>query len=185
MIRLTLVFAFTVVLAGCGGGPDEEQADPALLAELRAHLVAQPMHAADYVVSKFDEHDVVFLGEVHRVKHDVEFVRDLIPHLHAHGVYYLGTEFGRREGFKGEQLTWWKWHLSRRSKKAAPPRRTQSRRKAKRARAKAARFVPVKLPASVSASALEIVLGNGRLVRVPTDCDGAWLAQVLAAADGE
>ena len=94
-------------------------------------------------------------------------------------------EFGRREGFKGEQLTWWKWHLSRISKKAAPPKRKQSRSKPKQAPAKAARFVPVKLPATVSASVLEIVLGNGRVVRVPTGCDGVWLAQVLAAVDGE
>jgi transposase len=79
-------------------------------------------------------------------------------------------EFGRREGFKGEQLTWWKWHLSGRSKKAAPPKRKRSTRKPKRGRAKAARFVPVKLPATVSRAGLEIVLGNGRVVRVPSDC---------------
>jgi hypothetical protein len=95
------------------------------------------------------------------------------------------AEFGRREGFKGEQLTWWKWHLSRSSKATAPAKRTQSKRTAKRTRAKAVQFVPVKLPATVSASALEIVLGNGRVVRVPSGCDGAWLAQVLAAVDGE
>jgi hypothetical protein len=40
---------------------------------------------------------VVFLGEVHRIKHDVEFVQDLIPYLHSNGIFYLGTEFARRE----------------------------------------------------------------------------------------
>lgn len=108
-------------------------------------------------------------------------------------------EFGRREGFQGKQLTWWKWHLSqraqpdaqrkpakRRAKARRPaPRRKPDGRRSRRPRPRAASFVPVKLPATVPRSALEIVLGNGRVVRVPPDCDSAWLTRVLAAADGE
>jgi transposase len=94
-------------------------------------------------------------------------------------------EFGRREGFEGRQLTWWKWHLSHRGKAAAATKPTRRKGKPRQSRPNRARFVPVKLPATVSGSAVEVVLGNGRVVRVPSGCDGAWLAQVLAAADGE
>jgi len=113
-------------------------------------------------------------------------------------------EFGRREGFEGKQLTWWKWHLSHRgqaapaakpvkceaettraSAKAAPQRPGRSQRRGQRVRTGVMRFVPVKLPAAAATTVLEIVLGNGRVVRVPTGCDGVWLAEVLAAVAGE
>jgi transposase len=94
-------------------------------------------------------------------------------------------EFGRREGFDGRQLTWWKWHLGRVWKATAHAPRARSKQKPKRSRTKPVRFVPVKLPGMVAATVLEIVLGNGRVVRVPTGCDGAWLAEVLAAVEGE
>ena len=112
------------------------------------------------------------------------------------------SEFGRREGFPGKQLTWWKWHLSRkgRAAKAEPTKRragadrrgstkasratgTRAKRVGKQTRPAAARFIPVKLPATLSAPAVEIMLGNGRVVRVAPGCDGAWLAEVLKAAD--
>ncbi len=95
--RTILMFGLIAVLAGCSGGPDQEPADPALVAGLRSYAEAHGMAPADYILSKFDEHDVVFLGEVHRVKHDVELVQTLIPLLYERGVLYLGTEFGRRE----------------------------------------------------------------------------------------
>ncbi len=47
-----------------------------------------------YVVSKFAEHDIVFLGEWHRISHDVKLVQNLIPMLYKSGVYNLGIEFG-------------------------------------------------------------------------------------------
>lgn len=50
----------------------------------------------EYVVSKFVDHDVVFLGEFHRIRHDALFVQRLIPRLYAAGVYTLGIEFGAR-----------------------------------------------------------------------------------------
>ncbi len=85
-----------LAVAGCSREPGREPVDPEVVARLKAYAEAYGMPPADYVVSKFNDHDVVFLGEVHRVKHDVDLVRDLIPHLYAQGIYYLGTEFGRR-----------------------------------------------------------------------------------------
>lgn len=48
----------------------------------------------EYVVSKFKDHDVVFLGEFHRIKHDVLLVHRLIPRLYAAGITNLGIELG-------------------------------------------------------------------------------------------
>jgi hypothetical protein len=48
----------------------------------------------EYVLTKFQNHDIVFLGEYHRIKHDVELVQALIPRLYAAGIHNLGFEFG-------------------------------------------------------------------------------------------
>jgi len=47
-----------------------------------------------YVVSKFADHDIVLLGEWHRIDHDVKLVQNLVPLLYKSGVYNLGIEFG-------------------------------------------------------------------------------------------
>lgn len=47
----------------------------------------------EYIVQKFKTHDVIFLGENHFIKEQVEFVKNLIPDLYENGIYYLGTEF--------------------------------------------------------------------------------------------
>ncbi len=51
----------------------------------------------DYVIQKFKEHDVIFVGEFHRIRHDLEFIQKLIPLLHQNGIYHLSLEFARRE----------------------------------------------------------------------------------------
>jgi len=71
--------------------------DPAQAAQLKAYLAEHAQAPADYIVGNFADHDVVFLGEHHYMKHDLELVHALIPRLHAAGVYYLGTEFSRHE----------------------------------------------------------------------------------------
>jgi hypothetical protein len=48
----------------------------------------------DYVISKFESYDYVFVGEYHRIKHDVDLIVNLIPLLYEKGVYNLGIEFG-------------------------------------------------------------------------------------------
>jgi hypothetical protein len=49
------------------------------------------------VVSKFIDHDLVFVGEYHRIKHDTKLIQDLIPLLYKAGVRNLGIEFGASE----------------------------------------------------------------------------------------
>jgi hypothetical protein len=51
------------------------------------------MAADDYIVSKFKDHDVVFLGEMHSVRENLDFLQRLIPKLYASGIRTLGFEF--------------------------------------------------------------------------------------------
>lgn len=50
-----------------------------------------------YLISKFDQYDVILLGEVHAVKENLDFLAEIIPHLYEAGVYHLGMEFGASE----------------------------------------------------------------------------------------
>ncbi|RKY87702.1 hypothetical protein DRQ09_04030, partial [candidate division KSB1 bacterium] len=40
------------------------------------------------------KYNIVFIGEYHRIKHDVELIQNLIPRLYRAGIYNLGIEFG-------------------------------------------------------------------------------------------
>lgn len=67
-----------------------------LQADLEAWLSEDGQDPADYVLGLFAGHDVVLLGEQHRILHDVLFVQELLPRLSAVGVTVLATEFARR-----------------------------------------------------------------------------------------
>lgn len=69
------------------------QLDSILVRELTEYVKAHHQTPEEYVVSKFKDHDIVFLGEYHRLKHDAELVQRLIPLLYENGVYNLGMEF--------------------------------------------------------------------------------------------
>jgi hypothetical protein len=45
-----------------------------------------------YVLEKLKSSDIVFLGMTHKRPVLLEFVRDLVPHLHEMGVTHLGLE---------------------------------------------------------------------------------------------
>ncbi len=94
-------------------------------------------------------------------------------------------EFGQREGFRGDQLSWWKWHLARGANTETASRRRVGK-KSKLAQTRPLEFVEVTVPKPVAVSpgvTVEIVLRNGRVARVPQGCDGAWLTQMLSAAE--
>ena len=67
--------------------PEEKRV---LISYLNAHW-ANP---EEYVIRKFADHDIVFIGEFHRIKHDAQLIQQLIPRLYQAGVYDLGIEFG-------------------------------------------------------------------------------------------
>ncbi|MDD3771881.1 MAG: ChaN family lipoprotein [Weeksellaceae bacterium] len=48
-----------------------------------------------YVIEKFKNHQVIFIGENHYIKEQVELIKNLIPELYENGIYNLGTEFIR------------------------------------------------------------------------------------------
>ncbi|MBU6454944.1 MAG: hypothetical protein KGS72_24455 [Cyanobacteria bacterium REEB67] len=65
--------------------------------QLSSYLKEHWMSPEKYLVSKFIDHDIVFAGEYHRIKHDVKLIRDVIPLLYSAGVHNLGIEFGANE----------------------------------------------------------------------------------------
>src|SRR5579862_8983914 len=61
------------------------------------YLAAHQETPEDYVIGKFQNHDIVFLGELHHVQQNLDFVQRLIPKLYASGIYTLGWEFTNTE----------------------------------------------------------------------------------------
>jgi hypothetical protein len=64
---------------------------------LAAYLDAHAATPEDYILEKFRSHDVVLLGEDHRIKHNLELAQRLIPLLYRAGVRHFGMEFGASE----------------------------------------------------------------------------------------
>ena len=51
-----------------------------------------------FVADKFDDHSVVFIGELHKRKQDLEFFNNLIPYLYrTKNITVIGWEFGAAE----------------------------------------------------------------------------------------
>ena len=51
----------------------------------------------NYIIEKFENHDVVILGEMHRIKHDPELIQKVIPLLYKNGIYTVAIEFALYE----------------------------------------------------------------------------------------
>ncbi len=85
---LTVLLAAAVILLGrCGTGGTGE-------ASLQHYWEKHPSSPVDYVLAKFASRKWVFLGEYHRVKHDVDLVASLVPALHEKtAVRCLAWEF--------------------------------------------------------------------------------------------
>ncbi len=76
-------------LFACKGKTEQNGAPHPIISYLETNRVAP----TTYVINKFNDHDVIFIGENHWIKQQVEFVKDLIPVLYENGIYNLGTEF--------------------------------------------------------------------------------------------
>ena len=76
MIRLwdSLLTAF-LLFPSLTSSTDLPQLDTKVTAQLKAYISSHYMTPEDYVISKFRDHDVVFLGEHRRYKHNVELAR--------------------------------------------------------------------------------------------------------------
>ena len=92
------MFCGCLLIAGLSGREDSSkstssQEKDTLVQYLRTHWQTPE----DYVIEKFKDREIIFIGEMHRVKHDVELIHHLIPGLYKAGVYNLGIEFGGNE----------------------------------------------------------------------------------------
>lgn len=65
-------------------------------AQLVDYLKENGKKPADYVLSKLKKHDFVLLGEMHRVKQQLELYHNVIPLLPSLGATAFATEFVRR-----------------------------------------------------------------------------------------
>ena len=96
-ILLTVLVAALSSAFSCGQGkPDPttlRRLDPGELDALVAYLRDNGRPPAEYVLEKLRGNKVVFLGEMHRIRHDVLLVDELIPRLAEADVYDLGSEF--------------------------------------------------------------------------------------------
>lgn len=95
------VFIALLLLTPCSVKDAELQAPPPIDRGLQSKLGTWPEEEGKtpvrYVVGLFSDHDVVFLGELHRVRHDALLVQSLISKVYEAGVRVLATEFSRRE----------------------------------------------------------------------------------------
>ncbi len=66
--------------------------------ELKAYLDYLDAHVSDplpFVNQQFRTHDIILIGEIHRRKQDVEFIKALIPYLYEHsGITVFAWQFG-------------------------------------------------------------------------------------------
>ena len=87
-------------------------------------------------------------------------------------------EFAAREGVRPASLRWWRWRLGSDAKKvrALTP--------LARAAGAVPSFVEVAPASETPSSRYEVVLTNGRVVRVPAEFNNSELARVLAVAEG-
>lgn len=91
----TALVSLSIVLTSCSGRRPPPL-DAALQAELKAAVLAGHAIPELYILNLFYDHDVVFLGEHHSIRHDPILVRKLIPLLYERGIRFLCTEFARR-----------------------------------------------------------------------------------------
>jgi hypothetical protein len=94
-IAATIAILICVITAFVVG--DSVQPLPALDSSLRQqladYLATNALSPEEYVLSKFKDHDIVFVGEWHLIKHNLDFIHGMIPALHKNGICNLGIEF--------------------------------------------------------------------------------------------
>lgn len=89
-ISIVLTFALSILIIGCNTIQKNNSAEN----DLADYLKSNWQTPEEYVIKKFEDHDYIFIGEYHRIKHDVELILKLIPLLHENGINNLAIEFG-------------------------------------------------------------------------------------------
>jgi hypothetical protein len=98
-VLVTLLVAVLCGTVTIGAQADKPKAvpSPELQKGFADYLAAHTESPEDYVVGKFKDHDIVFLGEQHHIQQNFDFVQRVIPRLHAAGIDNLGFEFVNSE----------------------------------------------------------------------------------------
>ena len=71
----------------------DAQQTRSLVDQLAENLNETSDQPTDYIVSKFQDHDIVLFGEIHEIREHCQLVSDLIEPLHKAGVCTLFSEF--------------------------------------------------------------------------------------------
>ncbi len=95
MKKISTIFTFvlSILIIGCNTPQKSKSTENDLVEYLKSNWQTPE----DYVIKKFKNHDYVFIGEYHRIKHDVDLILKLIPQLHENGIKNLAIEFGNYE----------------------------------------------------------------------------------------
>lgn len=94
-VALLGVLLFT--LLSCVTTPSQHPQEPVDLAATTAYAVEHFLSPQDYIVSQFTHHQIVIIGEFHRLRHDALLVQKVLPALYKAGVYTLAIEFANYE----------------------------------------------------------------------------------------
>ncbi len=100
IIAVLFFFNPLKLLQNRGGAARRPQANPALLDPLLRYAASSFKTPEDYLISSLAAHDIVFLGELYKIKQNVQLVSALIPRLAAAGVRNLGFEYALSDSQK-------------------------------------------------------------------------------------
>lgn len=95
MKKITAIFTFVLALILCGCNAIQKNNSKEV--GLADYLKNNWQTPEDYVIKKFESYDYIFIGEYHRIKHDVDLILKLIPLLQENGINNLAIEFGNYE----------------------------------------------------------------------------------------
>ncbi len=93
------------------------------------------------------------------------------------------AEFCRRRKVKAVNFGWWKRKLGSMSKSHPGTGRSGSTRTGSSPRSAKPQFVEFRMTDAAGASAYEVVLRSGRVLRLPQDFDPAVVAQLVVAVE--
>jgi len=99
------------------------------------------------------------------------------------------AEFCRQKGIKPWTFNWWKRQLlarqqSKGGKRSSSPRRRSSKLPSKQARGSANSFVEVKMTDGALSTGYEVVLSNGRVIRLGQAFNAEAVTRLIAAVEG-
>nr|WP_319265079.1 hypothetical protein [uncultured Draconibacterium sp.] len=92
-ISLLIVFYLIVLSGSCQPVKIKASSEN----ELFNFLEREGRPPGQYLIEKFNDHDVILLAEEHMIKENLQFIQGIIPELYKAGVYNLGMEFGASE----------------------------------------------------------------------------------------